>query len=165
MPEIHHSSEAGEFEDGMLSLSRAHRFSSTRDWRKTEVSTLQNGHHCEGANVNTKLRHIEETPNYAREAHWSVTKLAKIYNVSPRTLERHFIETIGKSPKVWLTELRQRQAIELVRRGFSIKEVSLRLGYSHPQHFSRVFKEYWGCRPSDSASLKLENHAPCRVSV
>jgi AraC-like DNA-binding protein len=97
--------------------------------------------------MNTKLNHNPDWPKLAKQANWSVTKLASFCKVSPRTLERHFRRSTGKSPKEWLAEQRQRQALELLRDGSSVKETASLLGYSHAHHFSREFKERWGYSP------------------
>jgi AraC-like DNA-binding protein len=110
--------------------------------------------------MNTKLDHVEDWNELAKQANWSVSKLARICEVSPRTLERRFRRTIGDSPKAWLNKSRQHQAIELLRNGFSIKETSAQLGYMSPNHFSRVFKHYWGCSPTASTALRKEAVAP-----
>lgn len=90
----------------------------------------------------------------AQEADWSVSTLAEVCHVSVRTLERHFRATIGKSPKFWLTDHRQRQALELLRNGHSVKETALELGYRHPNHFSRDFARNWGVCPTKYVSVK-----------
>ena len=57
--------------------------------------------------MNSKLNYIENWPERAREAQWCVAALAKKSGASTRTLERHFLKEMGKSPKAWLEEQRQ----------------------------------------------------------
>jgi transcriptional regulator GlxA family with amidase domain len=105
--------------------------------------------------MNTKLRlkHIQNWPELAREAKWSVSALAKKCGVSVRTLERFYLKEIGKCPKAWLSEQRQRRAIELLRGGSSVKETAAYLGYKHATHFSREFKEHRGHSPTTKPIL------------
>ena len=98
--------------------------------------------------MNSKLGQIQNWPELAKEANWSAVALSKKCRVSLRTLERHFLRQIGKSPKTWLTDERMRQAAELLRDDSSVKEVATRLGFTNQQHFSREFKRQKGCPPS-----------------
>ena len=41
------------------------------------------------------------------------------------------------------------RARQLLLEGRALKEISADLGYSHPQHFSRTFKRYHGCSPTE----------------
>lgn len=92
--------------------------------------------------VNTRLRHIQNWSELAKQAKWSVAQLARLCGVSARTLERHFLKELGKRPKKWLAEQRRLRAIELLKAGDSVKETAGNLGYRHAGHFSREFKEY-----------------------
>jgi transcriptional regulator GlxA family with amidase domain len=109
---------------------------------------LQYDRHLEGTGMNTKLNHIQNWSELASQANWSASALAKKCGVSVRTLHRHFLKQMDKSTKDWLAEQRQRHAVELLRKGSSIKETSACLDYKQPGSFSRGFKSHWGIRPS-----------------
>ena|SRR5215469_7549124 len=94
-----------------------------------------------------RLRNIENWDELADQAKWSVARLAKQCGVSPRTIERYFLEHKRKSPKVWLNEKRQQNAVELLRKGYSVKETADRLRYRWESTFSREFTKYWGFSP------------------
>jgi AraC-like DNA-binding protein len=97
----------------------------------------------------TPLTQIKNWPELARQANGSVTALAKQCGVSVRTLERHFLKQMGKSPKVWLIEQQQDDAVEVLKKCTCIKEAAANLGYKHTQHFSRDFKAFWGYCPTE----------------
>jgi len=97
--------------------------------------------------VNRKLNVTHDGLPLAIQAQWSVQKLAKIYGVSPRTLQRRFQELHGQSPEAWLAELRWRQAPELLKEGFHIKEIAAQLGYRHASTFSHEFKKRFDTPP------------------
>jgi AraC-like DNA-binding protein len=99
----------------------------------------------------TKLNNIKNWPELARLANWSVMALAKQCGVSVRGLELYFEKTLGVTPKAWLAEKRQEQAIKLLSQGISVKEVAAELGYKHAHHFSRTFKRLSGCYPTQIA--------------
>jgi AraC-like DNA-binding protein len=98
--------------------------------------------------MNTRLYQIESWPDLAIQSNWSVANLAKLCNVSERTLHRHFLKLTGRSARPWLAEQRQSRALELLRNGSSIKETASVLGYRQPSNFTRQFKKHWGACPS-----------------
>jgi transcriptional regulator GlxA family with amidase domain len=113
--------------------------------------------------MNTRLNHIQNWPELARQAKWSAAALAKKCGVSVRTLHRFFLEQMGKNSKNWLAEQRQRQAFELLRDGSSIKETAYCLGYRQSTNFSRGYKNHWGIRPSlQSPKVSLVRTADVR---
>jgi AraC-like DNA-binding protein len=77
-------------------------------------------------------------------AHWSAALLVEQCKVSVRTLERYCHEKTGVCPHTWLFDQRQRQAVELLRAGSSVKEMTIILDYKNTTHFSRDFKKHWG---------------------
>jgi AraC-like DNA-binding protein len=109
---------------------------------------LRNRHLVEGILMNTKLNQIQDWLSLAPQANWSVTSLAKQFNVSSDTLRRHFRWQFGKSPKQWMMEQRQHEAIALLREGKSVKETAFRLGYKQQTNFARQFRGFWGVCPS-----------------
>jgi transcriptional regulator GlxA family with amidase domain len=46
--------------------------------------------------MNTKLNHVQDWLKLAKQANWSVSKLAKLCQVSTNTLRRHFLASMGK---------------------------------------------------------------------
>jgi transcriptional regulator GlxA family with amidase domain len=97
--------------------------------------------------MNTRLDHIGNWPELAREANWSSSVLAEKCGVSLRTLERFFLNYSGTNPRAWLDEQRQRRAIELLKHGLSVKEVANQLAYKDQRHFSHAFKRRNGHAP------------------
>ena len=96
---------------------------------------------------------MENQRELAQQANWSAATLAKGFGVSLRTLERYFLEEMGKCPQTWLCEERQRRAIELLRDSCNVKKTATLLGYRHTTHFSREFKKHWGHSPSAKRSM------------
>ena len=97
-------------------------------------------------------------PELGQQANWSAKTLAKQCGVSVRTLERYFLKNIGETPKTWLIEQRQHKAAEILRDGSSVKAAAISLGYKHESHFSRDFKEFWGCCPTHFNPTTMETH-------
>jgi AraC-like DNA-binding protein len=76
----------------------------------------------------------------AKKANWSVVGIATNTGISVRTLERHFLKTLGKTPRKWLTEQRLQQANELIIEGASVKQAAYSLGYRHATNLTRILK-------------------------
>lgn len=106
---------------------------------------------CKGAtnkHMSARLSPIANWLDLARKANWSVNEMAKLCNVSARTLQLHFLKAIGETPKNWMVRQRQIQAIGLLNSGASVKEAAAKLGYKHAHHFSREFKKISGHSPT-----------------
>ena len=110
--------------------------------------------------LNDRLKHMQNLPDLATEGNWSVAELARFCNVGVRTLETYFVKAMGKTPKAWLQERRQKKAAGLLQDGWLVKEVAIQLGYKHSTHFSREFKKYWGYSPTQVCS-----QAPSRYKL
>jgi AraC-like DNA-binding protein len=114
--------------------------------------------------MNGQLKHLTEQDwlKLARQAKWSVAKIAKLCHFSERTLERHFLKTIHLTPKAWLTEHRQKQAVGLLLGGFMVKQAASHLGYKNPETFSREFKKRCGKCPNTLALKSMNKPLPAR---
>jgi len=98
------------------------------------------------------LDRITNWRELARQARWSLGRLAGACRVSVRSLERYFTSRMGKTPRAWLMEERMARADELLTKGFSVKETAVALGYKSVEHFARVFKRHYGHCPSRHAA-------------
>ena len=121
---------------------------------------------------NRSFSDIEKQAKLEAEAKWSVSTPAKKCGVSVSTLERHFLDQMGKSPKAWLTEQRQKPAHELLDHGSPVKEAADQAGYRQASTFSREFKkqncEIEMCERrdepvSDQFSQTCSNEVPIRT--
>lgn len=79
---------------------------------------------------------------YRREA------LAKMLQVSQRTLDRYFKKHLGTGPSAWLRELQLNDAYQQIVAGKSLKEAAYEVGFKQASHFSRRFKGRFGIQPS-----------------
>ena len=85
----------------------------------------------------------------AEQAGYDAKKLAALYNLSTRQLERQFQASLGCSPQKWLNELKIFKAQELLHDGYSVKETSSELGYRHASYFCYQFKSVCGLTPKN----------------
>ncbi|MCM3164708.1 MULTISPECIES: bifunctional transcriptional activator/DNA repair enzyme AdaA [Bacillaceae] len=76
-------------------------------------------------------------------------RIAKEINVDPYHLHRTFKAVTGYTPLQFMHQSRIEQAKEfLLTTNQSTTEISFKVGYSSPSHFSKVFKEKTGLSPS-----------------
>ncbi len=69
--------------------------------------------------------------------------------VSKSTLYRFFITHFGISPNQYLIKLRMNKALQLlVEDELSVKEIAFVCGFLDDKYFSRLFKNKYGCPPS-----------------
>ena len=124
----------------MIRLGKSHpeNFQTAGKWHQFQGSAMNKA----------PLTHINQWPKLAQEAKWSASALAKMCGFSKDTLRRYFLKQTNKTPRVWLAEQRQHQAIELLRDGSTVKETATCLGYKQQTNFTRAFKEFWGVCPS-----------------
>lgn len=79
----------------------------------------------------------------------SMEKLSGVAGYSERQLGRLFGETFSESPIEYITRLRMRKALNLLRTtSESIGEIAWQCGFPDQNYFSRVFKKYTGQTPS-----------------
>ena len=96
-----------------------------------------------------RTRSLENWNILASKACYRPRKLAELCGVSLRQLQRRFRDEMGISPQAWLSQRRIEVAGEMLLTAQSIKEVSHRVGFKQPSHFSREFKRWFGKTPSD----------------
>lgn len=83
------------------------------------------------------------------EKWWDCGEMAEYCFISEAQLRRLFKKETGYSPKVFLDQVKIDHATELLKKGFSVGNVSDLLEYSDQFHFSRRFKAIKGLSPRD----------------
>lgn len=81
---------------------------------------------------------------------------ARLLSMSPRTLHRRLIEE-GTSYREIIESIRHRMALELLRKGSPIKEITYFLGYTDIANFRRAFRRWEGVAPSDWSAQVQES--------
>lgn len=80
-------------------------------------------------------------------------KLARMFKVSQRQLQRLFSERFSCSPQAWLNQQRLLVARDMLGSADSIKEVAYSLGFRRTSQFSRDFRRMFGLTPSQAHRL------------
>lgn len=77
----------------------------------------------------------------------SLTDIARLCNISVSYIKLLFKNFSGVSPKTYYSNLRCNEAIRLLQSGLPACEISNKLNFSSPNHFSAFFKKMTGLPP------------------
>jgi AraC-like DNA-binding protein len=104
-------------------------------------------------NVCINRRQVEEAwrilTSNLEEPH-TISDLASTIGMSESTLKRSFRKVYGVSIFFYFQQFRMSQARRLLEEGtYNVTDVAFRVGYSHPGHFSRAFRNHFGVPPKD----------------
>lgn len=87
---------------------------------------------------------------------FSVEKLCRLMAMSHPVLFRKFKTITGESPQAYISQIRLRRAVELLKKGGrNINEVAFECGFGDPKYFSTAFKKYFGKTPTE---YQRDNH-------
>lgn len=93
--------------------------------------------------------------NFSRQI--AAAEMAEIMGVSPATLRRKFMHFFSLSPMKYLHRLRLKNAAAMLRNSdLPVKVIGFRCGFITPLHFSRSFKEFFNCTPSEYRSCEAD---------
>ena len=82
-----------------------------------------------------------------------VDDLVALSGISRRQIERLFERELGRSPNRYYLELRlERAHLLLVSTNLPVVEVAVACGFVSPSHFSKVYREAYGCAPHQTRS-------------
>ncbi|OQA83704.1 MAG: HTH-type transcriptional activator RhaS [Lentisphaerae bacterium ADurb.Bin242] len=87
---------------------------------------------------------------------YRVGEAARECRVSPTAFCKRFKRETGQTPADYFQRLRLTEACrQIARERISLTEIAYRLGFSSSQHFSRVFKQYFGLSPREYRRIAL----------
>lgn len=89
------------------------------------------------------LAAVEQAPADSR----SLKEWAVLVHTTERTLARHCQRELGMSFTEWRLRCRYLYSMELLRKGQTVKEVAMTLGYHQASPFISMFKKYAGVTP------------------
>ena len=80
----------------------------------------------------------------------TIENVAAKLHVNKSYFSEIFKEAMGVSPKHYLNEIRMKKAAErLCKEDFTVSAVAISVGFPDAFSFSRAFKKYHGCSPSE----------------
>ena len=113
---------------------------SSRETKITRGNSLQDFY------VKEAITFIEQ--NFQNEI--TVEDIADFCGLNRSYFGKIFRENLGKTPQEFLISYRMSKATELLRlTTLSIGDIANAVGYTNPLHFSRAFKNVYGCSPRE----------------
>lgn len=81
---------------------------------------------------------------------FNVEKLCRDIGISRTQLYRKVKAVTGRSPIVFIRDLRLNRALSLIKENkYNLSEIALEIGYSNPSYFSKCFREKYGVKASN----------------
>jgi AraC-like DNA-binding protein len=110
--------------------------------------------------MDTRVKTVIQILHQSLSKQLSIRALSKSVNLSPARLRELFKRDTGRSPLLYLRELRMEQAERLLRSTFlSVKEVAFFSGLRDVSHFARDFKKRHSVTPSEWCGLLRRKRA------
>lgn len=108
---------------------------------------------------NPQIHYVERAMQYIAEQYSypiTVEDVAVYTGVSRSYLFRLFREKMKQSPKEYLLEYRIRQACQLLNQtDLPVRSIAHSVGFEDNLYFSKVFRKYKSCTPSEYRSLNI----------
>jgi signal transduction histidine kinase/DNA-binding response OmpR family regulator len=90
------------------------------------------------------------TEDHISDVQFSVERLGQEVNMSVSQINRKLKAIINQTASQFIRSVRMQRALDLLRNDVAtIGEVSYRVGFEDPGYFTKVFKHYFGCLPSE----------------
>ncbi|CAN5391513.1 AraC family transcriptional regulator [soil metagenome] len=94
----------------------------------------------------------------------TLTAMAHASGLSPYQLIRRFRQAYGQTPHAFQLDQRINRGKQLLKRGDSLVEVALQLGFADQSHFQRHFKQRHAVTPKVYLGLNPAQSSPSRVA-
>jgi CheY-like chemotaxis protein len=102
-----------------------------------------------------KLTHIVE--NNISKTYFTTTDLGKEIGMSRPQLHRKMNALINQTPHKYIEFVRMNMSKELLEKDAgTVSEIAYKVGYDDPGYFSRCFRKFFGCLPSEIRKLNKQ---------
>jgi len=104
------------------------------------------------------VRRIADVLALTSEGYPTMARVAERMGITSRTLARH-LDRHGLTFRQVLDELRHQEACTMLISGpQSVEEIATRLGYNEPANFTRAFRRWAGCTPTQYRQQYAASH-------
>lgn len=87
---------------------------------------------------------------HINDSRFSVEQLAAELHMSPSQIYRKLKALIDQTPQHFIRSIRMQRALDLLKSDAgAINEIAYQVGFEDPGYFSKVFKNHFGCLPSE----------------
>lgn len=118
---------------------------------QTSLNDGESGYRMRPGDV-TRLRTVEQYIAQNLAAELSTERLAKLACMSVSRFKSMFRDIYDMPVGSYVRATRMKEAARLLRQGLAVGEVALRVGFRHPGHFARQFRNTFGLTPHAYAS-------------
>ena len=104
---------------------------------------------------NSKI--FEKAINYMNDNLYSkvlISEIASFCNISPTVLKSIFKKYSGISIHKYFVNMKMRKAVEMLKNGYNVTEVSMQLGFCSQPYFTSAFKREFGVLPTDAKKVR-----------
>ncbi|MGC9404395.1 MULTISPECIES: AraC family transcriptional regulator [Vibrio] len=112
-----------------------------------QLATEETERHFLPTSTNKYLSTILDSVEHNPTDTTSLGQWAERVHTTERTLARHCQSELGMSFTEWRLRVRYLYSMDLLRKGHSVKEVALTLGYNQASPYISMFKKYSGQTP------------------
>ncbi|KQV66265.1 AraC family transcriptional regulator [Rhizobium sp. Root1220] len=124
--------------------------SSAATLHRIAVETARQAKSPHDKRASTTIERVIEALEQRAFLQIDMNALADEFALSPATLRRHFVATVGMSPKAFQLRLRIDQAKQLLATTtLTIEAISAAVGIDDAFYFSRLFQDRERCSPSE----------------
>ncbi len=121
---------------------------------KRSYSSLFLRHSPQNIHDDEKVIEIQEWIHNRYNSDIGLQTMANQFDISIRSLNRHFKDATGKTPMQYLRQVRMENAKELLKNtNLSIAEVAFRVGYTENSYFTAQFRKTTSLSPSQYRML------------
>jgi transcriptional regulator GlxA family with amidase domain len=110
---------------------------------------------------------IDALSGFAADSGWKARRLAELYGMSLRQLERNFQEYLDKTPIAWMREVRCRKFAERMASGRLPKELlpCPELRFTSASHVCQEFRKAFGMSPKAYVRMKYGKRGGGQAAV
>ncbi len=145
---------AKALKSGIGQLEQQLRLNPTRE-KKLQLLTDHFLHNQSATNPDRTTLEVIGTELRTGHGKQKISDLAEQFDINPRKLERHFLQHIGLSPKLFARILRFNHARDLIQKDPDIPLAALayETGYADQAHFSKTFRELFNYTPAQFKAM------------
>lgn len=107
---------------------------------------------------NTQFQRMIDYINTNFEQQMHITKLSKQFFLNTSYCCKLFGQVYGSNFGSYVTDVRMVNAKKFLAEGKSVKETAQLVGYTDYFYFTKAFKKYYGCTPTEFRKEALETH-------
>lgn len=95
----------------------------------------------------------------------SIDMMAKALGYHRSYLSKIFKQYTGKSPSQYLLKIRMERARNLLREPLTIEQVASSVGFPDSLYFSKQFRKWYGCSPTQYRQLSTDPAYDCQFDI